>query len=223
MIGGDHRVIVRIRTWAVLFVVIAALGCRDVRIDGSDPERARQSIVAARDSLPAERRAEFNRNLQILMRRGAEPPLLADARVRQQIDGKTAPEVITAGDAIVREEAQRRIDEKTKATIAEIHASFDRVDAQDPKMGPVDDDVRRFCAASPDPGAVHRCEWRETLAKQKFTGPLSTGVSADQARQIRITCRNQGVFLSYGELAACQDRLISAYKELQTNMLKAGK
>ena len=216
-----NRVIVRIRVWVAVFMVIAALGCREVRIDGSDPERARLSIVAARDSLPAERRAEFDRSLQILMRRGAEPPLLADARVRHQIDGKSASEIITAGDAVLRDEAQRRMDEKTKATIAEIHASFDRVDAQDPKMPPVDDDVRQFCAASPDPGAAHRCEWREMLAKQKFTGPLSKNVSADQARQIRTNCRNQGVFQSYGELAACQDRFLSAFSDMQAKMLRA--
>ena len=198
----------RLRLATVLFASIAALACRQPRIDGRNSERARVTITAARSSLPAERRPDFDRYLDLLMRRGAEPPFLADARVREQINGKTASEIINAGEAILREDAQHRMDEKAKHELAEINASFGRAEANDAKMPAVDDDVRQFCAAAKDPELVHRCEWRETVAKQNFTGPLPAlprGVTTSEALQIRITCRNEGN-TSWGELAACQDR-----------------
>src|SRR5207244_10858724 len=58
-------------TFATLLLAsIAALGCREPRIDGSSPERTRRTITAARASLPPEQRRDFDRYLGLLLRRG---------------------------------------------------------------------------------------------------------------------------------------------------------
>src|SRR5207245_3303764 len=155
----------------LLLASIAALGCREPRIDGSSPERTRRTITAARASLPPEQRRDFDRYLDLLMRRGADPPMIADPRVRAQINGRTGPEIIKAGETILREDAERRMNEKAKAELAEINASFDRAEADQRKLGPVDDDVRALCQHQSDPNLVRRCEWREMLANEKCNGP----------------------------------------------------
>src|SRR5712691_11603938 len=56
---------VRTRMIAAALVLLLVSACREARIDGSDPERARVTIVEARKSLPAERQNEFDHNLQL--------------------------------------------------------------------------------------------------------------------------------------------------------------
>ena len=212
---------------AAAFVLLLVSACRDARIDGSDPERARVTIVKARKSLPAERQNEFDRNLQLLMRHGGDPPILADARVRQQIDGKTAQEVITGGEALRRAEEARLHDEKVRKDIADIHASLSRIDAKNPAMkiskepdwrsstlgfpvpqtstvGAADADVHVFCSQTFTNSIEElECEKYEVSGKAIVNGPLPDGVSLEVGGRVRENCRTK-FGPSYSRRAGCE-------------------
>jgi hypothetical protein len=114
-----------------LILVLAALSCSAPRIDGSDTERTRSTIAAARRSLPSEQQPVFDRALKDLMYHADPLPLLSNPAVRAAIDGKTGEEVIKAAEDLRRDEEARRHDAQVRAEMAQIDGEFSSIAARD--------------------------------------------------------------------------------------------
>jgi hypothetical protein len=102
---------------AVLGVLALVVGCGAPRIDASSEQRAVASLERLRDSLPEEKRLEFDRAVLAIVRsemdeKGlprleAAGPGAFDARALEPLDGMTAEEVITEARRIAADAAQR--------------------------------------------------------------------------------------------------------------------
>lgn len=95
--------------------------CSDPKIDASTEESMKASVEKVRDSLPAEKRDEFDSSLTLLalsqisfddMLSGGGSAASAEAQMRQALDGKTAEEVIAQANRV---EAERRGRERDQA------------------------------------------------------------------------------------------------------------
>jgi hypothetical protein len=117
-------------------MTVAALallaGCGQPKVDTSSDEKMKQSLAEVRESLPENRRAEFDAALQTLVLNqvdfsalfatGETPEAEAAAQdYKSAIQGKTAEEIIAAADRIVaaqkakeREQAVKEIQELLK-------------------------------------------------------------------------------------------------------------
>jgi hypothetical protein len=197
------------RATAASLVMILMTACSNEppRIDGSSSESARASIVKVRESISESHRAEFDRSLDIVMRSGAEPPLLRDERVRRAIDRKTAAEVIAAAVSLTQES-------KTKTELAAIRAAFGRMSDREgvtatvaPPLTPeeqraklwnaklrpstADREVQVFCMrrfGGVESAGERECEDQQMSAKKYVTGALNRHVPTDVAGRIRTTC-----------------------------------
>lgn len=117
-------------------------GCAAPTVDTSTDESMRSSIQRVRDSLPEDRRAEFDAAIQTLMMSEIDLPEAFAAALagkaptaddiatgmKAALDGKTADEIITAADRVVAaREAKQREDALTE--IAELSRERDEAAA----------------------------------------------------------------------------------------------
>lgn len=111
------------RTWLVAVLLMLALyGCADPKVDTSSDEKMKTSIEKVRQSLPQEKRADFDRALQLLalnqidlsnlFATGSTGADLTAAKMKDAINGKTGPEIIAEAQKI---EAQRKEQERVQA------------------------------------------------------------------------------------------------------------
>jgi hypothetical protein len=117
--------------------VLAASGCSAPTIDTSSDEAMKASAQKVRESLPEDRRAEFDEAVQLLvfsqigmaevLAGGALGAASVESRMKSSLDGKTAEEVI-AEAARIRAERQAREREQALAEISELEAK--RVEAE---------------------------------------------------------------------------------------------
>ena len=125
-----------LRVWRValaLFVLsvvaLALTGCAEPKIDTSTPESTQTSIAKVRESLPQDKRAEFDAGLQAVMAsqidvtailfQSLSPggPSVSDyeAKFKKAINGKTGNEIIAEAKRIKDERENKKADEAVKA------------------------------------------------------------------------------------------------------------
>lgn len=104
---------------ALCVTLLAA--CSDPKIDASTEESMKASVAQVRESLPAEKRDEFDKSLALLalnqinfadMLSNSGSGADVEAKMRQAVDGKTGDEIIAAA---ARVEAERKAKEREQA------------------------------------------------------------------------------------------------------------
>lgn len=118
--------------WLAVFILVLLAGCSQPRVDTSSDEKMKESIAEARESLPENRRAEFDRALLTLsmsqvdfaevFATGKTPDKEAiGSDLKKSLEGKTAEEIIAAADSVIaaqkakeRERALKEIQELIK-------------------------------------------------------------------------------------------------------------
>src|SRR6185295_5367784 len=114
----------------LLILLLFAFGCSKPTIDTSSDEAMNASMKEARESLPEERRKEFDDavrdlaladlSLKDLMAQGENPKFDALAsRFKERLNGKNAEQVIAEATKI-REERERKAREQALGEIAEL-------------------------------------------------------------------------------------------------------
>jgi hypothetical protein len=120
----------------LLIGLLALTGCGRKKIDTSTDERMKKSVEAARASLPEKDREKFDESLAVLAMSkvdfsdvfaGRTTAGNIESKVKESLNGKTAPEVIAAGQAVIverraKEQAreQERREKERKEALAEI-------------------------------------------------------------------------------------------------------
>lgn len=115
----------------IVLLFLAALSlaaCSSPKVDGSTEASYRESIKDVRESVPAEKREEFDRALMAVALKNvptsfaelavADPETIA-ANARSALNGKTATEIMAEADSI-RAEMKAREEAQAKAEIAEL-------------------------------------------------------------------------------------------------------
>ncbi|HEV2855186.1 MAG TPA: DUF6694 family lipoprotein [Thermoanaerobaculia bacterium] len=120
------------RRFLAVFVLVLLAGCSQPTVDTSSDEKMKESIAEVKESLPENRRAEFDRALLTLSMSQVDfAEVLATGKtpdketvgndLKKSLEGKTAEEIIAAADNIVatqkakeRERALREIQELNK-------------------------------------------------------------------------------------------------------------
>ena len=104
----------------IIIFVFASTGYSQPRVDTSSDEKMKASIAKVRESLPENRRHEFDEALEItlfsqvdlqnLFVAGATGVNVVEAKIKQSLNGKTAQEIIAQSAQIKKErkEAERR-------------------------------------------------------------------------------------------------------------------
>lgn len=114
---------------ALILAAVAALcaACSKPRVDATSEETLKASIAKARESLPESRREKFNQSLQLLMRENMDLGSIVAAgglpqsitAIAKPLDGKTGEEIIAAGEAVEKRQAEARRERDLKE-IAEL-------------------------------------------------------------------------------------------------------
>ena len=101
---------------AVIVLTILA-GCSDPKIDASSDEAMKASVGKVRESLPQEKRKEFdeavqvlalsNLNMKDLLADGASSAGTVKGKVRKSLDGKTGQQVIAEAERVRAEREER--------------------------------------------------------------------------------------------------------------------
>lgn len=108
---------VRRESFAVLCLLAVTIGCGAPQIDASSEEKAVASLKRLHDSLPEQKRAEFDRAVMTVVlseldekdlpKLEAAGPRAFDARALKPLNGMTAEEVITEARRIDADAARR--------------------------------------------------------------------------------------------------------------------
>jgi hypothetical protein len=104
--------------------LVAVLGCAEPKIDASSDESMQQSVQKVRESLPEDRRDDFDTALQTLafsqidmkelLAEGAAGTGNLEGKVKESLDGKTGEEVIAEAERI---EVERKAREREQALV----------------------------------------------------------------------------------------------------------
>ena len=127
------------RASSFYLLCLLLIACAEPRIDTSTDDRMKVSIAEARASLPENRRAQFDTALQVLAFSGLSfGNLLAEgvapgagdleSKLKGQLNGRTASQVIAAADSVRRERARQEREQALKE-IAELEARQERADS----------------------------------------------------------------------------------------------
>ena len=89
----------------IIIFVFASTGYSQPRVDTSSDEKMKASIAKVRESLPENRRHEFDEALEIMLFSQVDLPNLfvvgttgvnvVEAKIKQSLNGKTAQEIIS--------------------------------------------------------------------------------------------------------------------------------
>lgn len=121
----------------LLGTVIALLvGCGEKKIDGATEESFKKSIGSVSESLPAERREQFKQDVILLSMKGIDLASVMSGKqtsqgvldtARQDMDGKTAAQIMDQASA-VRLEREKREKEQALAEIQELMSKKDKAE-----------------------------------------------------------------------------------------------
>lgn len=100
-----------------IMAIVIATGCSKPTVDTSSDETMKSSIAKVRESLPVEKRAEFDEALSIiafseidlknLFASGAAGVNVTEAKVKQSLHGKTGDEIIAQAAQIKKEREEK--------------------------------------------------------------------------------------------------------------------
>lgn len=120
-----------------LVAVVALAGCSKPRIDTSSDEAMGASVARVRDSLPEDRREEFDKAYMAVamqgltlegMMSGAVTPGSVTGAAKARLDGKTADEIIAEG-AKIKADAEAKARTEALAEIAKLEQAKSALDA----------------------------------------------------------------------------------------------
>lgn len=120
---------------SILVAILAVLvsGCGDKKVDSSTDEKFKSSIEIVKNSLPDEKKQEFEEAVKVLalsevgnLFEAAANPEGVQRKIKDKLHGKTAEEIISEGNLIIAERKKKEREqavieiEETKAKIAEL-------------------------------------------------------------------------------------------------------
>src|SRR5215203_3435790 len=125
-------------------VMAATLACAAPKIDTSSNESMKKSIERVRESLPEEKRADFDNalrdlaladlNFQEIMAQGTSPSTdTLTSKMKQRLNGKTGQQILSDA-AKLREDRERRAREQAVGEIAELRKKAAAADLAKQKL-----------------------------------------------------------------------------------------
>ena len=125
------------------FIMLFIVGCSDPKIDASSDELMKESIEKVRQSLPEDKRAEFDDALKVLafsqislkglFADGASGVRTTEGKMKDALNGKSGEEVIAEAERIKKERKEK---EKTQALseIQELEEKQEKVNSAKNKL-----------------------------------------------------------------------------------------
>ncbi len=219
---------------SVSFVFCA---CGSKRVDTSSEERMKKSIEEVRASVPAADRAKFDESLTAITTSKINPADIfsgntvgLESKVKESLAGKSASEIISAGQAILderRAKEQQRVEsliaeveqevkraEKAKSELAKFKVTRSRFYRQENSFG-LSDPVIELALTNNTGVAISRAYFTGTLAspgravpwlKESFSYRIAGGMEQGESKELKLA---PNMFGEWGRVEAPADAVLT--------------
>lgn len=228
-----------IRHLSIILPVISLMltGCGSKRIDASSDDKMKKSVEEVRASVPAPDREKFDEALTALTTSTLKPADIfsgntagIQAKVKETLDGKTAGEIMAAGQAIVEErrakeqqQARAEIDElrqkkaqaeESKRELAKFKVARSRFYKKESRFGR-GEPIIELVLANNTSVAVSRAYFRGTLAspgrsvpwiKETFNYSIPGGMEPGERKELSLAPNQFG---EWGRVEAPADAIFT--------------